>query len=131
MGTVRKILHLSKISVFVFLAFFGCSAYGGKGAPSPEDNGGKMNANKIDPSLLAEIERLKAGPEANQEIDVLIRTKKEIDPTEREAIEKQGGRVGSVLGNILTARVPAGSVKRISDLDFVLYIERSKKERTR
>lgn len=78
-----------------------------------------------------EIERLKSDRQMDQEIRVLIRTKKEIDATERAALEKKGVKIGSVIGDILTAIIPARTISEIAALEFVLFIEKSKTLRLR
>ena len=87
-----------------------------------------MNQQKIDPALLMTIQQ-SAQPE--QPMDVLIRTQGAIDATQRAALEGRGARIGSVMGDVLTARVPAHAVARIADLEFVVHIEISKQQRLR
>lgn len=90
-----------------------------------------MKVQKLDPSLLMEIERLKSDRQMDQEIKVLIRTKDEIDATERARLEEKGVKVGSVIGDILTAMVPVQAISEIATLEFVLFIEKSKTLRLR
>ncbi len=82
---------------------------------------------KVDPSLLAEINTLTAGQQADREIDVIIRTRGQMRPSERVEIEKTGGQISSVLGDIAVARVPVGRIADIARLDFVIYMEKAKK----
>ncbi len=112
-----------KYLIFIFLIVLGCSAFGRKESDPPST----VNREKIDPSLLMEIEKLKSSQQMGQEISVLIRTKREIDVTERAAIEERGGKIGSVIGDIVIVRIPTRAVLEIADLDFVIYIEKSKK----
>lgn len=95
------------------------------------DNGSTSNSNKIDPSLVMEIERLKSAQQLNEEIEVIIRTKAKISATERAEIERNGGKIGSVIGDIFTARIPAQAISKIAGLKFILYIEKSKKQQIR
>lgn len=90
-----------------------------------------MKVQKLDPSLLIEVERLKSDRQMDQEIKVLIRTKDEIGATKRAALEKKGAKVGSVIGDILTATVPARAISEIAALEFVLFIEKPKTLRLR
>lgn len=89
------------------------------------------STDKIDPSLLMEIEKYKSTQQIHSEVAVLIRTKKEVDAMGREAIEKEGGRIGSVIGDIMTAKVPVMAISKIAAFDFVVYIEKAKKQRLR
>jgi hypothetical protein len=87
-----------------------------------------MIQQKIDPALLMTIQE-SAQPE--QPLDVLIRTQGTIDATQRAALEERGAKIGSVMGDVLTARVPARAVAGIADLEFVVHIELSKQQRLR
>ena len=112
------------------LIVLGCSMYSG----TPQElsqNKPARNMNKLDPSLLVEIKKLESTQQTDQEIEALIRTKKEISEIEKGAIEKEGGRIGSVIGDIVTVRIPVKSISKITDLDFVVYIEKAKKQQLR
>lgn len=87
-----------------------------------------MIKNKIDPSILLDIKRLKASHRMNEVIEVIIRTKKEITATEKAEIERNGGKISSVIGDIFTAKIPAQAISKIANLDFVVYIEKAKKQ---
>ncbi|MGA9033753.1 MAG: hypothetical protein WB402_14655 [Sulfuricaulis sp.] len=87
-----------------------------------------MNQKKIDPALLMTIQQ---SVQPEQPMDVLIRTQGAIDATQRAALEGRGARIGSVMGDVVTARVPARAVARIADLEFVVHIEISKQQRLR
>jgi len=87
-----------------------------------------MNQQKIDPALLMTIQQ---SGQPEQPMDVLIRTQGAIDATQRAALEGQGARIGSVMGDVLTARVPARAVAGIANLEFVVYIEISRQQRLR
>ncbi len=115
-----------KILFFIFLVFYGCAAFGGK---AHEDQ--LTSVAKIDPALRIELEGLKSGGNPDREINVLMRTEKELTPGEREALEKEGAKISSSSGNILSARVRLGSIENISRLEFVTYIEKSRKQRLR
>jgi len=91
----------------------------------------KANMNKIDPYLLIEIEKLKSTQQTDREVAVLIRTKKEITTDEKGIIEKEGGKIGSVIGDIMTVKIPVKALSTIADLDFVVYIEQAKKQQLR
>lgn len=114
-----------KILFFIFLVFYGCAAFGGKGGNDLSNN------TKIDPLIMIDLEELKSGGNPDRVIDVLIRTEKELTPGERAALEKEGAKISSSIGNVLSARVRLGSIENISRLEFVTYIEKSRKQRLR
>ena len=87
-----------------------------------------MNQQKIDPALLMTIQE---SGQPEQPMDVLIRTQGAIDATQRAALEGRGARIGSVMGDVLTARVPAHAVAGIANLEFVVRIEMSRQQRLR
>jgi hypothetical protein len=87
-----------------------------------------MIQQKIDPALIMTIQQ---SGQPEQPLDVLIRTQGTIDATQRAALEGRGARIGSVMGDVLTARVPARAVAGIADLEFVIHIEISKQQRLR
>lgn len=121
-------LQILAVALGVF-GFAGCS--GGALTGDQLTPSAKMSNEKIDPSLSMAIENSKSGQPPDREVDVLIRTKNEINTAQRAAMERNGARIGSVMGDILTARVPAGAVSEIAKLEFVVYIEMSKKQRLR
>jgi len=87
-----------------------------------------MNQQKIDPALLMTIQQ---SGQPEQPMDVLIRTQGTIDATQRAALEGRRAKIGSVMGDVLTARVPARAVPGIANLEFVVHIEISKQQRLR
>jgi hypothetical protein len=87
-----------------------------------------MNQQKIDPALLMSIQQ---SGQPEQPMDVLIRTQGAIDATQRAALEERGARIGSVMGDVLTARIPARAVAGIANLEFVVRIEISRQQRMR
>ncbi len=46
-------------------------------------------------------------------------------------IEKEGGKIGSVIGDIMTVKIPVKALSKIADFDFVVYIEQAKKQQLR
>jgi hypothetical protein len=87
-----------------------------------------MIQQKVDPALLMTIQQ---STQPEQSLDVLIRTQGTIDATQRAVLEQRGARIGSVMGDVLTASVPARAVAGIADLEFVVHIEISKQQRLR
>ena len=85
----------------------------------------------MDPSLLIEMDRLKSAQQLNEEIEVIIRTKEEISAAERVEIERNGGKIGSVIGDIITARIPAHAISKMASMEFIVYIEKAKKQQLR
>ncbi len=114
--------------LFITLLLYACSTPGltEQGAP-PRSTDTEPVSRKVDPSLLAQINNLPTDQRTGQEIDVIIRTKGQMSAFERAQIEKMGGPVSSVLGDIAVARVPVGRIADIARLDFVIYIEKAKK----
>jgi hypothetical protein len=110
----------------VFFSFLGCAALG----TTEEIRSAMPNREKIDPALWVEMESGRSD-RSGREIGLLIRTKKEIDAAERGEIEKRNGKIGSVIGDIVTARAPIDAVPAIAGLDFVVYIEKAKRMRLR
>jgi len=112
---------------FIFLVFYGCAAFGGK-----ENSDLPKNVQaRIDPAIMADLARLKSGENPNREIDVLIRTERALTAGERTVLERNGAHISSSIGNVLSARVPLGSIEGISRLEFITYIEKAKKQRLR
>ena len=89
----------------------------------------KDTQDKIDPALKLAIQAAESANQRASSVEVLIRTRDEINITQHDALEKGGARIGSVLGDVLTASVPLRAVAGIAGLDFVVYIETSKKQR--
>lgn len=87
----------------------------------------QLSSEKIDPSLLVEVNKFKDSSRSDKEIEVLIRTKEKITSREVATLEEKGAKVGSVIGNILTAKIPVQTIKDIAELDFIIYIEKAKK----
>lgn len=86
---------------------------------------------KLDPALKLAIQAVESATQPAPSVEVLIRTRDEINITQHDALEKGGARIGSVMGDVLTASVPVRAVTGIASLDFVVYIEMSKKQRLR
>lgn len=87
-----------------------------------------MIQQKIDPELIMTIQQ---SGQPEQPLDVLIRTQGAIDATQRAALEARGAMIGSVMGDVLTARIPAGAVAGIANLEFVVRIEISRQQQLR
>lgn len=86
---------------------------------------------KLDPALKLAIQSVESATQPAPRVDVLIRTRDEIDIAQHDVLESSGARIGSVMGDVLTASVPLRAVNEIASLDFVVYIEMSKKQRLR
>lgn len=120
MRTNRPLLG---IFIFVLSSFLGCAAVGATG----ESRSAMPNREKIDPALLAEM----GEGRSDREIGLLVRTQQPIDDIERGEIEKRNGKIGSVIGDIVTLRAPLDAIPAIASLDFVVYIEKAKRLRLR
>ncbi|HSD96236.1 MAG TPA: hypothetical protein VLB06_03740 [Sulfuricaulis sp.] len=108
-----------------FMELAGCN---GETKSNVLETSSAMNQQKIDPALLMTIQQ---SGQPEQPMDVLIRTQGAIDATQRAALEGRGARIGSVMGDVLTARVPAHAVAGIANLEFVVRIEISRQQRLR
>jgi hypothetical protein len=110
----------------VFMGLAGCN--GETTSKKVLETSSAMNQQKIDPALFMAIQ--KSG-QLEQPMDVLIRTQGEIDATQRAMLEGRGARIVSVMGDVLTARVPPRAVAGIANLEFVVRIEISRQQRLR
>lgn len=90
-----------------------------------------MNQEKIDPALQMAIHDSELTEKPAQVVEILIRTRGEIDARQRDVLEREGVMIGSVMGDILTARIPVHAVSRIASLEFVVHMEMSRKQRLR
>jgi hypothetical protein len=110
----------------------GCAALAGCSGDTPARNAPQAPSSgassKIDPALSLTLHEPGS---AGQDIDVLIRTRGGIDAARRAALESRGARIGSVIGDVVTARIPAAALPGIAGLDFVVRIELSRKQRLR
>ena len=82
---------------------------------------------KLAPSILIQIENLNKESAGQELLRVIVRTKDEINSSQKKRIESAGLTIASVFGNIFTA---AGTYKSVIDtagFDFVTYIEPAKK----
>ena len=122
--TWRLLFILPALTGWIALA--GCSGAtpGGNAMETPSTH----SQSKMDPALSLAIKNSRS---PIQTVDVLIRTRGEIDATQRAAIESRGARIGSVIGDVVTATVPVQAVSGITDLEFVVRIEMSKAQRLR
>ena len=59
-------------------------------------------------------------------IEVLIRTAAPIDSQQKAELFQAGGRVRTVMGNVLSATVNAASLETVAQLPFVRKIELSR-----
>lgn len=115
------------IKAFVSILLF----YSAVACATPHEKAPGDHTEKIDPSLLIEIKKLESAQQIDVEVEVLIRTKKVISAVETGKMEKEGVKIGSIIGDILTARIPVKAIPKIADLDFVIYIEKAKKQQLR
>ncbi len=107
----------------------GCS--GETAGVKTQETSTTMNQEKMDPALLMAIHESELTEKPARAIEVLIRTRGEINAKQRDVLEREGVMIGSVMGDILTARIPVHAVSRIASLEFVVHMEMSKKQRLR
>ena len=86
---------------------------------------------KLDSRLLQQIRELEINGKADEKLDVLVRTVSEINPDQEALLKKKGVIINSKLGGILSADIPAGSVRDVAAFEFVLRIELAKKLKKR
>jgi len=122
--TWRLLSILPALAGWIVLA--GCN--GGAPGKNATETPSADNRSKLDPALSMTIQNSNS---AAQTVDVLIRTRGEIDARQRATLESQGARIGSVIGDVVTAAVPLQAVSRIAELEFVVRIEMSKQQRLR
>ena len=108
-----------------------CGCSGATTSKNGLETSAHMSREKIDPALLMAIQQRELPKQPGQAIDVLIRTRSKIDAAQRAVLEGKGARIGSVLGDVLTANVPARAVSGIARLEFVMHIEMAKQQRLR
>jgi len=109
-----------------WIVLVGCN--GGAPGKNAAETPTADNRSKLDAALSVAIQD---STSAAQTIDVLIRTRGKIDARQLAALESQGARIGSVIGDVVTAAVPLQAVSRIAELEFVVRIEMSKQQRLR
>lgn len=85
-------------------------------------------SSKLDPALSITLHE---SGSAQQDVDVLIRTRGAVDAARRAALESRGARIGSVTGDVVTARIPLSALSGVAALDFVVRIELSRQQRLR
>jgi hypothetical protein len=120
----RLLFILPALAGWILLA--GCN--GGAPGKNATETPTADNRSKLDPALSMTIQNSNS---ATQTVGVLIRTRGEIDARQRAALESRGARIGSVIGDVVTATVSLQAVSRIADLEFVVRIEMSKAQRLR
>jgi hypothetical protein len=86
---------------------------------------------KLGPRLLQRLGELETNGQVDQKLNVLIRTVSEINSDQEAMLLKKGVTINSKLGSIASAVIPAGSVRDVSALEFVLRIELAKKLKKR
>jgi hypothetical protein len=87
------------------------------------------NPQKVSPLLLQLQADTPPSPQQNDErtapVRVLIRTQATIDDEQQAELNALGVMVSTIAGDILSASVPLGSISRLSELEFVQYIDLS------
>jgi len=78
---------------------------------------------KLDPFLFIEIKEGK--PEKT--LDVIIRTKEKVSKEQEKILTDRGARINSILGDIITASVPSEYISKVAELNFVVYVQLSRK----
>ncbi len=74
------------------------------------------------PRMDAALRRL-AATDSDTIVGVFIRTARPPTARERRRLERAGARIGTVTGNLLTARIAARRLRDVAALPFVTYME--------
>ncbi len=86
---------------------------------------------KLDPELLRRVEELSNLGRLDERLSVLIRTASEITTDQENLFKDRGVIINSKLGIILSAILPAESIRDVAALDFVVRIELARKLKER
>jgi len=86
---------------------------------------------KLDPRLLQKLRDLEINGQVNEKLNVLVRTVSDINSDQESLLLKKGMIINSKLGSVISAVVPAGSVRDVAALEFVLSIDLAKKLKKR
>ena len=86
---------------------------------------------KLDSQLIQRLHELERDGKPDERLSVLIRTLSEIKSDQEQLLQEKGLIINSKLGTILSAVIPAGSVREVAALKFVLRIELAKKLKKR
>ncbi|QYO62921.1 hypothetical protein [Leptolyngbya sp. 7M] len=81
------------------------------------------NASKLAPTLRLRLSQL--SPEANPQVNILLRTTSALTAEQRSQLEANGANVRTVAGDIVTASLPLRQTLALAELDFVRYVELS------
>ncbi len=79
---------------------------------------------RLDPVL-----RRIAAERPDSVVGVLVRTSSPVGAAERAGLEEAGLAIGSVVGDVVTGRLRAGSARGVARLPFVAYVEAARRLR--
>jgi hypothetical protein len=82
---------------------------------------------KLDSRLIQRVHELELKGQMDQMLSVLIRTASEISPDQEALLKVKGVSINSKLGSVISAGIPAGLVRDVAELEFVVRIELAKK----
>lgn len=80
-------------------------------------------ARKLDPALQRQILDLERKAALDGHLTVILGLKAPLTEFERGQLQEAGVTIGSVLGTVATASVPARKVPHVASLDFIARIE--------
>jgi hypothetical protein len=86
---------------------------------------------KLDPRLVQRLQKLERNKKSDEKLSVLIRTVTEINSEQKTLLLEKDVTINSKLGTIVSAVVPAGSVRDVAALEFVLRIDLARKLKKR
>jgi hypothetical protein len=123
---------MSKLSLNAFLILFIFVFASNICANPPNDFSPHIDESikqKLDPSILMELEWLKKGEQISKPLKIIVRTKGKINDSQEKQIKEVGLTIGSILGDIFTATGPLTVVLKTASFDFVIHIEISRKSK--
>jgi hypothetical protein len=81
-------------------------------------------SSKLSPGTKRHLAELK--PEENPEVAVMLRVRDGLTPDRQSQIEALGGKVVSLIGDVVTANIPSRALLKLAELDFIVYVEISR-----
>lgn len=113
--------HLVIFTLTVLISFGGVLLFNGCSASD------EFNPSKMDTSLNQKIAQLEKEDNPEAIIQFTGKTSTDINEQVKSGLEGTGIIIETVAGNIFTANGTSAGVKKVSMLDYVVYLELAKK----
>jgi hypothetical protein len=123
MELFRPIVSALGVFCIVLIGFLGHSSAQNFSSPTVEA--------KLDSRLLQRVRESERAGRPDEQFNVLVRTGSEMNADQETLLREKGATIKSKLGSVVSAAVPAGSVREIAAFEFVLRIELAKKLKKR